>query len=487
MLTTPLKAYREKRVRSAQAIPAQPGKVLFRQVRVSLTLWYSGVLAVALFLFGIALYFSVQQSLFQSVQDELKAQTNFIAQQWQQHFSKSSCPLTGNNLAGIEPPFSQLNPPSESKPPIPFYLVCYNAKADPVTSAEVLNNRNYLTGPETYLNPSLAQTVLKNYQQTGQLEASDKIDGGPQVGHIFRYGQVVTNPEGSQVLGIIQLGRSVEDLYTALEVLRNLLVGLGLVTLIAAAAGGLFMAERALIPTRRAFARQQTFIADASHELRTPLTLLKADAEVLLRSSESLAAEDAELLEDIVVEADHLNNIATNLLELARLDAGSLPLEREIIDLTELGRRSIRRVRVLASEKKITLKERFGLELLVNGDGQLLEQATLILLDNALKYTPTGGTIILSTRQAEGNAWLEVSDSGIGIAAEHLARLGERFYRVDKARSREEGGTGLGLALAQGIITLHQGRFEIESVPGQGTKVSLGLPLLTPSGPSDSY
>jgi signal transduction histidine kinase len=258
--------------------------------------------------------------------------------------------LTGNNLAGIEPPFSQLNPPSESKPPIPFYLVCYNAKADPVTSAELLNSRNYLTGPETYLNPSLAQTVLKNYQQTGQLEASDKLEGGPQVGHIFRYSQVVTNPEGSQVLGIIQLGRSVEDLYTALEVLRNLLVGLGLVTLIAAA-GGLFMAERALIPTRRAFARQQTFIADASHELRTPLTLLKADAEVLLRNSESLVAEDAELLEDIVVEADHLNNIATNLLELARLD--------------------------------------------------------------------------------------------------------ERFYRVDKARSREEGGTGLGLALAQGIITLH--------------------------------
>jgi len=250
------------------------------------------------------------------------------------------------------------------------------------------------------------------------------------------------------------------------------------VALLGAGVGGLFLANRALAPAKLAFTRQQRFIADASHELRTPLTLLRADAEVLLRGRDQLVAEDASLLEDIVAEVSYMSTLATNMLTLARLDAGSMHMEHDIISLDEVVTEVIRRAGALAREKGIEIKVESADSALVIGDRVLLEQAVLALLDNAIKYNRPGGHVIVRTYENDAQAYLEVQDTGIGIAAEHMPHLGERFYRVDKARSREAGGTGLGLSIARGIAVAHGGTLSLTSIPEQGTTVTVMLPLV---------
>jgi signal transduction histidine kinase len=254
--------------------------------------------------------------------------------------------------------------------------------------------------------------------------------------------------------------------------------------LLGAGLGGLFLADRALVPARLAWTNQQRFIGDAAHELRTPLTLLRADAEVLLRSRERLASEDAELLEDIVTESNHMSTLATNMLTLARLDNHSSHRELEVVNLTDVALAGVKRVQALADQSEIALQVDPNDTVLVIGDPTLLEQAVLVLLDNAIKYNRHGGRVTAGTAVKDTYALLEVSDTGIGIAAEHLPHLGERFYRVDKARSREAGGTGLGLSIARSIALAHGGTLTLKSIPDQGTTVTVKLPLAqgTPSG-----
>jgi len=212
--------------------------------------------------------------------------------------------------------------------------------------------------------------------------------------------------------------------------------------------------------------------------LRTPLTLLRADAEVLLRSREQLAAEDAALLEDIVAEANHMGTLASNLLTLARLDKSSSHQEHEVVDLEDVAHAGARRIQALAEQREISVQVESNETALVIGDPTLLEQAVLALLDNAIKYNRHGGHVTVRTAAKQGQAFLEVSDTGIGIAAEDLPHLGERFYRVDKARSREAGGTGLGLSIVRSIAVAHGGTLSVTSTPDQGTTATLTLPLV---------
>jgi len=276
---------------------------------------------------------------------------------------------------------------------------------------------------------------------------------------------------------VVLIGESVQAQESALSLLLTLLLGIGGVALLGAGLGGLFLANRALAPARLAWTNQQRFIADASHELRTPLTLLRADAEVLLRGRERLEAEDAALLEDIVIEANRMARLSNSLLTLARLDNTALHREHEVVDLVELAQKGARRVQALTEQSGITLQiENAGTPYVI-GDPMLLEQAMLVLLDNAIKYNRSGGRVIVRTESKDERALLEVHDNGVGIEAEHLQHLGERFYRVDKARSREAGGTGLGLSIARSIAHAHGGWLSFSSTPEQGTTVTLSLPL----------
>jgi signal transduction histidine kinase len=196
-----------------------------------------------------------------------------------------------------------------------------------------------------------------------------------------------------------------------------------------------------------------------------------------LRDGERLPSEDVALLEDIVAEANHMARLATNLLTLARLDSTSLHQEHEVVSLAKLAQETVRRVQALAGQRGITVQLECSNNPYVIGDPMLLEQAILVLLDNALKYNRRDGCVTVHTTVQGGQGLLEVRDTGIGIASEHLSHLGERFYRVDKARSREVGGTGLGLSIARSIALAHGGQLAVSSILGKGTTVALTLPL----------
>jgi signal transduction histidine kinase len=164
------------------------------------------------------------------------------------------------------------------------------------------------------------------------------------------------------------------------------------------------------------------------------------------------------------------------MLTLARLDSGAQHHERDVVDLADVAAGVVRRTRSYAEERGVTLALGATAPAQVIGDHELLEQAALILVDNAIKYGGAGISVKVSVSSNDGKQRLVVHDTGPGIAAEHLSHLGERFYRPDKARSRAAGGAGLGLSLARGILKLHDGELTVESAPGEGTTAILSLP-----------
>ena len=227
----------------------------------------------------------------------------------------------------------------------------------------------------------------------------------------------------------------------------------------------------------QAFQRVSQFTADASHELRTPVALMRTEAELALRKSRD-EAEYKDSLRHILTEAERTTALIEELLSLARADSGRETLNIHPTDLREILRglagdwKQVATIRKLQFEEKITAP---GPTVL--GDETALRRVVNIILDNAFKYTPTPGTVELSLAQQENQAVVIVRDSGVGIALEEQSKIFERFYRVDKARSRDLGGAGLGLSIAQWIVQQHGGTIEVESTPGQGSTFRVKLPL----------
>jgi len=228
-----------------------------------------------------------------------------------------------------------------------------------------------------------------------------------------------------------------------------------------------------------AFLRITRFTADASHELRTPISLIRTEAEIALRKSRT-SAEYREALQYILWESEQTSSLIEQLLTLARADSGRETLRLSAVDLPAV-------VRAIGNEWKQLVESR-GLEfalhipdcsLTMQADRLALQRLFAILLDNAVKYTPAPGNIELGLQAGDGNAFVTVRDSGIGIPEEHQAKIFERFYRVDKARSREVGGAGIGLAIAQWIVHQHQGSITVESFSGSGSTFCVRLPLLS--------
>ena len=225
----------------------------------------------------------------------------------------------------------------------------------------------------------------------------------------------------------------------------------------------------------RSFSEVRRFTADAAHELRTPLSVMRTMAEVALRSPRS-PEQDGRVLEDLLEEIEWLTRLVSQLLFLCREDVGLATGPRQAVCLDEVVREVAGHMQVLADEKAVSLEVHFCGLRTVQGDRDRLRQVLFNLLDNAIKYTPPGGTVSVRDVSSNDTAQVVVSDTGIGIAAEHLAHVFERFYRVDPARGTE-GGTGLGLSICRSITEAHQGRLVIESEPGQGTTVTLSLPV----------
>jgi len=301
------------------------------------------------------------------------------------------------------------------------------------------------------------------------------LTGGQRV----RLFTVALRGDAGRVTGILQVGRPLASEDHALYMLQLLFVGGGLLGILLATVGGLFMAERALVPIRLAFRRQQDFVADASHELRTPLTLIRANAEMVLRHPGETVAASVDLLQDILSETDRLSRLVTDLLTLARADAGQERLALSEMALDDVVRETGRQFAQVAEQRGLTLDVRADSPVAMRGDVARMRQLLVILLDNAFKYTPTGGRIDVTCHvdRAGGKlpVTLVVKDTGVGIAPEHLPHVFERFYRADPARSHD-GSAGLGLAIAQWIVTAHKGKIQVSSTPGAGTTFTVLLP-----------
>jgi heavy metal sensor kinase len=328
------------------------------------------------------------------------------------------------------------------------------------------------------------------------------------------YTQAVSLPTGGS--GWLQTGRSLAATEAALSRLRRqLLLGLPLM-LVLAAAGGLFLAGRALAPidhmaraaeqitgsdlSRRmgpqeseelgrlaaafdrmldrldqAFRRERRFVSDVSHELRTPLTALRGRIEVTLTRRRS-PLEYEETLRGLETEVARLTRLSEDLLLLARLDRGALTPRREVVDLSALLASVAEQARPLAHGRGQQLQEDVAAGLSAEADPDQLVRLFLNLLDNAMKYTDEGGIIALTGRRDGDLVSVSVRDTGPGIAAEHLGSVFDRFYRVDGSRARATGGHGLGLAIVQEISEAHGGAVTVQSRPGEGSVFTVTLP-----------
>ena len=276
-------------------------------------------------------------------------------------------------------------------------------------------------------------------------------------------------------LAVLQVGRSLKDQDRVLGQLLVGLIALGSLSVLVVGLSSWWLAGRSLIPAQQAWDRQQTFVANASHELRTPLTLLRASAEVAQRG---LNPQDsrAELLGDILHETDHMSLLVDDLLLLSRLDAGRLKLDRQPVDLAALLADLAREMGRVAAAGGVTI-EVIHAQGVALADVSRLRQVLLIVLDNALRHTPAGGTIRLEARNDGRLVQLRVSDTGSGIPAQHLPHIFERFYRGEEDRSQASHGSGLGLAIARSLIEAMQGQISLTSQPGQGTQVIIHLPI----------
>jgi heavy metal sensor kinase len=226
-----------------------------------------------------------------------------------------------------------------------------------------------------------------------------------------------------------------------------------------------------------AFQRITKFTADASHELRTPVSVMRTSAEIALRKSRS-EQEYREALGQILLESERMSQLIEQLLILARSDGGTAVLPMIRTNLAEALRNACQQASLLAGEKQLAFSERVPERpLWVQGDSVALERLFLVLLDNAVKYTPGGGRIDVQLNSEDGFAVAAIRDTGIGVSSEDLPHIFERFYRADRARTRDSGGSGLGLAIGSWVAQVHGGEIRVQSEPSRGSCFEVRLPL----------
>lgn len=457
-----------------------------RSIRLRLTLWYVLLLAIILAGFSAGVYLTLRHSLYANLDNSLEIRANDLLAVVQ--FEGVAPTLPAGISAGVPESGEQ-------------FARVYDA-----------------SGRLTFDNSGEAGAVPVDEEAVRRAPSGVaatreiSLDGDP-----FRVRIVPIEQDGRPV-GALEVGRAADDVYDTLKTLLLVLAIAYPVTLVVASLGGIFLAGRALSPideltrlARRisaadlsqrldlrlpddevgrlartfdemiarleeAFHRQRQFTADASHELRTPLTAIKGQVEVALTRPREQAAYQ-EVLHSVNEEIDRLIRLVGSLLTLTRADAGQVPITLESNDLDELVGAAVEQVRPVAGQRGLDLSVVPGPSVTLKADQDLLLQLLLNLLDNAIKYTPAGGRVIAGWGTNGKQAELWVRDTGVGISPEHLPRIFDRFYRVDKARSRSDGGAGLGLSICRWIAEAHGGSISVESVPGQGSAFTVRLPL----------
>ena len=292
-------------------------------------------------------------------------------------------------------------------------------------------------------------------------------------GERYRYlaGVAPVVDKGKQI-GTLYMFKNMEFYYYAAFKTLFLLLCLAVVLYLAACYFGYWLARRNILPISQMYERQKQFTADASHEMRTPLAVMKLAVQGLREDEDSrlskFAKESVEMLDS---EADRLSRLTENLMTLARSDEDNLPAYTEQVDMTALCHKVAAQLALLAEQKQIVLKQE------LQADELALSRLLIILIDNALKYSSAKTTVTLRGARVKAQMVIEVRDEGCGISDEDKQRIFDRFFRVDKARSRSQGGLGLGLSLAWAIVHQHGGSIEAFDNQPQGTVMYVQLPL----------
>ena len=461
---------------------------MFNSVRTRLTLWYAGVLGVSLIAFAFLIYY-VAAGIFYQRQDEvLRSTAETVASAYMQELEEEQSIPKANEVVLAEMVFPNR------------YVEVTDAKGQVVAWSANLNG-SVLSIPAATLTEARKQSIsfaVVNNLRVGVVPLSQTRDYG--------YAAV------AEPLSVVDAGLS--------RLRRDFIAGVPLVLLLASI-GGYFLSRKTLSPialmnqqTQRitaenlsarldvmnehdelgglaatinhllarlehSFKEQQRFVADASHELRTPLAVLRGETEVALTQTRSVAEYKASL-NLITDEAERLSHIVEDLFILARQPLDQPPMIKEPVSLNALVGECARAAQVLAAPKGLKVTVNAPVHLTVDGDEELLQRMILNLLDNAVKYTAARGEIGIELAASNGDALIMVRDSGIGIPKEAQPHVFDRFYRVDKARSRAMGGAGLGLSIAHWIATAHGGRIMVESQAGRGSTFTVELPASAP-------
>jgi signal transduction histidine kinase len=424
---------------------------LFSRARWRLTLSFAGVLTLIILVIGAAVFLTARRVLFDQVNDDLTARAQRETRPLAERLLERA--RQGGQITGIDigPAFTAGGY---------FYavshangtLIASTPNADPAGLADQPAIDDTIAGGATFVDTTSSEgEQLRLYLVPLGLRQEPSF--------------------------VLQVGRSTEPERDALARLTLVLVAGGAAGVVLAIGAGYWLAGRALMPIQTAMDRQQAFVADASHELRTPLSIIRANAELLQRSPDAPVSANIASVDDIIGETDRLSGLVGQMLTLARSDSDEDAFEMTSLDLRAVAEDSARQMCLLAEPKGISLDVNPGDPVPVTGDETRLHELITILLDNSIKYSDNGASQVQVHVHRNGkNALLEVRDSGRGIPPESLPRLFDRFYRADKARSRELGGTGLGLSIAKWIVDAHNGTIAVESKPGTGTTVKVGLP-----------
>jgi heavy metal sensor kinase len=450
---------------------------VIKSIKFRLTLWYLAAIGVLLIVFGMVSYYLLSKNLYRNLDESLRARVIEL---------QGSIKIEGRHVE-FEQKVSEL-------------VMIYDADG-------ALLQR---------LGPNVEFSNIDNTVEQALFGESSFVSASTPNGPDVRLYAAPFNVDSNTRVAII-VGRVPNDILNMLAIFRMVILNSSLLVVVLAGAGGLFLADRTLKPVERiadiargigesdlsrridvetddelgrlastlngmigrleeAFTKQRQFVADASHELRTPLAIIQAESSLALEKSRT-QEEYRVSLELVSQEVAYMSEIVGKLLLLARSDAGIEPVNFQDVNIRDLLAELFQDIEALAREKGLRFILGSMDDLTIGGDRLKLRQLFLNILDNAIRYTPGGGSISGSLVRRDGRAVVSIGDTGVGIPAEHLPFIFDRFYRVDKVRSNAEGGTGLGLAIAVSIAKMHGGEIEVESRVGEGTTFRILLPL----------
>lgn len=418
--------------------PADP----LARLRLRLTLWYGGVFLLILLLLGGGVFLAVRRQIARQLDSSLRGAT--VALQRATRIREiERAEATGPVMDAV----SELHIPDRA-------LFLLDTTGTPIIPEQA---------------PPWVREAAREAAQNGQADV-DKTQPGAREVRI--HAQRFTGGTGAVYIAAVAADRvELESRYASLI---EVFSAAALIAMLLVAGGGYILVRESTAPVERSMSQMRRFMADAAHELRTPVTLLRTRAEVAL-GQERDAERDGDTLRAIGREVERVGAIVGDLLTLARADAGERPMAREVVYLDDLASDAVESMRSLASQHQVSLEIGAFEEASVTGDPVLVRRLLLILLDNAIKFTPAGGRVLLDVSAQDGRRVVVITDTGVGIPPEDLPRVFERFFRSAAAR-QETDGAGLGLAIARWIANQHGAWIRVKSELGAGTNVTISFP-----------